>query len=356
MQHVVTDRSGSVLSRVPDSTLEWLLAEDNPAVAVFTRRTLQGEDPGASERLWMRRGEYEPVARILDAQLPDGSWEVPARDYKKYQGTLWQIHFLGELWADGTDERVKRSAEYAFSRQLADGSWSVSNMRASGSVTCLTANVGRALARLGWASDERIVRALDYCVTVHRELGAISCRPLDGYQLNGYCHMVTPKLLLFLAEVPRELWPDGAKELRDVCIAALRDKQVFRCLPAEAREFQEALSRARSAEWHELREKFIAERAPLHYRDKPGWLRFGYPLSYNSDVLEATWALAVSGETRRPEYDAALGAIESAADAQMRWTMRNTLNGKMLADVEKKGEPSKWLTLRALQVLAHFAA
>jgi hypothetical protein len=31
--------------------------------------------------------------------------------------------------------------------------------------------------------------------------------------------------------------------------------------------------------------------------------------------------------------------------------MRTSFNGKMLADVEKRGAPSKWLTLRALQVL-----
>jgi hypothetical protein len=44
--------------------------------------------------------------------------------------------------------------------------------------------------------------------------------------------------------------------------------------------------------------------------------------------------------------------VKAAADDQMRWTLRNTLNGKMLADVETKGGPSKWLTLRALRVLA----
>jgi hypothetical protein len=31
--------------------------------------------------------------------------------------------------------------------------------------------------------------------------------------------------------------------------------------------------------------------------------------------------------------------------------MRNSFNGKMIADVETKGEPSRWLTLRSLQVL-----
>jgi hypothetical protein len=40
----------------------------------------------------------------------------------------------------------------------------------------------------------------------------------------------------------------------------------------------------------------------------------------------------------------------------MRWTMRSSHNGKMIADVETKGAPSKWLTLRALQVLSHFEA
>lgn len=38
----------------------------------------------------------------------------------------------------------------------------------------------------------------------------------------------------------------------------------------------------------------------------------------------------------------------------MRWTLRNTFNGRMIADVETKGEPSKWLTLRALQVIEAF--
>ena len=36
----------------------------------------------------------------------------------------------------------------------------------------------------------------------------------------------------------------------------------------------------------------------------------------------------------------------------MRWKLRNSFNGKMLADVENEGRSrSKWLTLRALQVL-----
>jgi hypothetical protein len=342
--------------RIPVGTTEWLLAEDNPAVSVLTRRLLlQVADDSTAASAWSRRNDYAPVAEILRKQRDDGSWAPPERDYQKYGGSLWQIHLLGELWANGDDERVRRGAEYAFRRQLPDGSWSCWNMQPSRSIPCLTANVGRALARLGYAGDERVRSALDYCIRLFRDLGAVDCRLASGCQLNGYCHMVIPKLLLFLAEIPRGTWPDGAAELRDECIGKLREKSISRSLPVEARAFNELLRSASASDYVDLRERFLAEHPILHYQDKPGWLRFGFPLSYNSDTLEALYALSLHDEPRRPEYEAALNLAEAAGDANMQWSMRNSLNGKMLADIETRGAPSKWLTHRALLVLMHFS-
>lgn len=342
--------------RVPHETLDWLAEHDNPAVAVLTRRDLLGERPAADlDGLWARRNEYAPVARILDLMDADGSWAPPTRDYQKYGGSLWQIHFLGELYANGDDERVQQAATYAFSRQKADGGWSA-NPSASYEMPCLTANVGRALARMGWSEDPRISGAIGSIVDGYRRLGFLGCSGMTPFSLNGYCHMLTPKVLLFLAEVPRDLWPDGAVELRNACVEALRDKEVFRSLPAEFKEFQAEIWPLKAAERADARDRFVAEHQPLHYREKPGWLRFGYPLSYNSDALEALLALAMIGEPRRPEYEAAIELVRSTADRELRWTLRTTFNGKMLADVEKKGSPSKWLTWRALRVLAGFEA
>jgi bacterioferritin (cytochrome b1) len=163
--------------------------------------------------------------------------------------------------------------------------------------------------------------------------------------------MLTVKELLFLAEVPAELWPDGAAEFRDACISHLRDKQVFRSLPVEAHEYNDVLWSMPPAERAGLRERFLAEHPELHFKEKAGWLRFGYPLSYNSDVLEALWALMRIGEPPRAEYQSGIDVVREAADKQMRWKLRNSFNGKMLADVETRGQPSKWLTLHALQVL-----
>ena len=345
-----------ILSRVPEATLEWLLGEDNPAISVLTRRTLLGQaDDAAVGRLWARRNDYPPITAILDAQRDDGSWEVPQRDYQKYRGSLWQLVFLGELWADGTDERLQRAADYAFSRQKANGGWSA-NPKASYEMPCLTANVGRGLARMGWARDARVAHALDSIVQGYRTLGFIGCSDMQPFSLNGYCHMLTPKVLMVLGEVPHELWPEGATELRDACVAALRDKEVFRSLPAEFKEFQAEIWPVPKAQREQAREAFLAEHAPLHYSDKPGWLRFGFPLSYNSDALEALAALVAVSERRRPEYEPAIEAVERAADGPMRWPLKTSFNGKMIGDVECKGAPSKWLTLRALQVLEWFAA
>jgi hypothetical protein len=341
-----------ILTEVPAETVGWLLEAENPAVAVLPRRALLGEtEDAATAALWEHRNGCAPVATILDAQLEDGSWATPSQDYKKYQGSLWQVHLLGELWASGDDPRVHRAAEYAFSRQMPDGSWSASNMRANGSIACLTANVARALARMGWARDERVIAALVNLVDLYRELGIIDCRWGRESQLNGYCHMLTVKELLFLGEIPSELWPDGAAELRDACVAQLRDKQIFRSLPVESAEFNDAFWSAKAAERTGLRERFLAEHPELHYKDKAGWLRFGYPLSYNSDALEALCALRSVGETPRAEYQPAIDLVRATADKQMRWALKNSFNGKMFADVEAKGQPSKWLTLRALQVL-----
>ncbi|MDO8846836.1 MAG: hypothetical protein Q7W51_00400 [Coriobacteriia bacterium] len=352
---------------VPDPTIAWLTAEDNPAVAVLVSREVLGESvTPALDALWSRRNEYEPVARILDLMDEDGSWGRPSQDYRKYGGSLWQVHFLGELYASGDDERVQAAAAYAFSRQLEDGSWSC-NGRPAASIPCLTANVGRALARLGYADDERLTNALAYCVKLLDTFGCLTCGAIYSQKddapkdwgassstLNGYCHMLAPKLLLFLAEMPQTSWPDGAEPLRDECVRVLRDKQVHRCLPEEGREFFDVFYTAKSSERDGLRERYLGEHPLLHYKEKAGWLRFGYPLSYNSDALEALFALALHGGPARPEYEPALDVVRAAADDQMRWKLRNTFNGKMLADVEEKGQPSRWLTYRALRVLQHF--
>lgn len=65
--------------------------------------------------------------------------------------------------------------------------------------------------------------------------------------------------------------------------------------------------------------------------------------------------LADLGYGGDPRLRNALQLILSKQDTQGRWKLENTLNGKMWIDIEKRGEPSKWITLRALRVLKRCA-
>ena len=47
----------------------------------------------------------------------------------------------------------------------------------------------------------------------------------------------------------------------------------------------------------------------------------------------------------------ALELVRNKQDAGGRWPLEYTYNGKTWVDIEKKGQPSKWVTLRALRVL-----
>ena len=44
--------------------------------------------------------------------------------------------------------------------------------------------------------------------------------------------------------------------------------------------------------------------------------------------------------------------VAAKADPEGRWILQDTFNGRFWVDIETKGEPSRWLTLRALRTLA----
>jgi hypothetical protein len=88
---------------------------------------------------------------------------------------------------------------------------------------------------------------------------------------------------------------------------------------------------------------------------KPGWKRFGFPLMYQTDALEILAVLgklgALAEDVRDERTDEALDLVRSRQGADGRWKLQTTQNGKFVVDIEAKGRPSHWVTLRALQVL-----
>jgi len=100
--------------------------------------------------------------------------------------------------------------------------------------------------------------------------------------------------------------------------------------------------------------RFLDEEGFGAREPKSGWRKFGFPLNYNSDILEALLALAQIGTPMSPALEGALDIVRHKRSEAGTWALDNTLNGKMWADVEEKRKPSKWITLAALRVLSHF--
>ena len=90
---------------------------------------------------------------------------------------------------------------------------------------------------------------------------------------------------------------------------------------------------------------------PYTGRVSPTWFKLGFPLSYWSDVLETAAVLVQAGFGTDPRVVPVLSLIIGKQDAHGRWRLENSLNGKMWVDIERRGKPSKWVTLRVLRVL-----
>jgi hypothetical protein len=50
----------------------------------------------------------------------------------------------------------------------------------------------------------------------------------------------------------------------------------------------------------------------------------------------------------------AVDLVVSKQDSQGRWKMENTFNDRFHVSIEQKGKSSKWITLKALEVLKEF--
>jgi hypothetical protein len=334
----------------PPDPIPWLL-EGDPSVRYFTLTRLLGAAPDAPEVREARRAIMAEgtVPRILGAKGADGHWEGPDRFYTaKYRGTVWQLVILAELGADGADERVRAACEAILrdSQDPESGGFSEKRSKKAGGglhssvYPCLTGNLVFSLVRLGMLGDPRVQRAVDWITTYQRfddaEGDAPTGWPYDRLEIcwgRHTCHMGVVKALKALAEVPPE-----------------------RRSPAARRTIAEG------AEY--LLRHHVHRRSHRLTRDsKPGWRRFGFPLMYQTDALEILLVLTrlgqqgvttpggtpVLGDERMRE---ALDLVASKQGAQGHWTLESTFNGKWHTDIEAKGEPSRWVTLRALEVLA----
>ncbi|MBP8000249.1 MAG: nitrogen fixation protein NifH [Chloroflexi bacterium] len=326
--------------------LPWLLEPDseNPGVRYFALTELLARPHDAPDVMAARGAAMTggPVPLILSHQKPDGRWSdaIGPGYYPKYTGTLWSVIFLAQLGADGRDPRVRAGCNYVLEHARSSYGGLSADGKPSGMIHCLQGNAAAALLDLGWWGDERLDVALDWLARSITGEGIAAAEQRDApvryYRsgnsgpgficgANNYlpCAWGAVKAMLALSKVPEP-------ERTPVIQAAITQGMAFLlgCDPAVANY-------------------------PMGFATKPSrsWFQFGYPLGYVTDVLQNLEVLTALGYGDDPRLQPAIALLLSKQDAQGRWKLEYTYNGKTWADVERKGQPSKWVTLRALRVL-----
>jgi hypothetical protein len=314
--------------------LPWLLEYDaaNPGVPYFALRDLLDRPDDAPEVVAAQAAVRTtgPVPAILAAQEADGYWVTPGAGYApKYRGTLWSVLFLAQLGCCGQDERVRRAVDYVLNHAQTQAGAISCNGTPSAAIHCLWGNMVRALLDLGMWGDERLARAIDLLArSVTGDGYGTYLR--SGIQAPGFvcaanyglpCGWGATRVLWALNAVPPEGRTPAVDTAVDSCIDFLLAYDIAR------------------ADY------------PYQERISSSWFKFGYPLGYVSDVLLNLEVLTEAGVVDDQRLNDAVELVLSKQDGQGRWKLEYGYHGKLWMDVEKKGQSSKWVTLRAMRVL-----
>jgi hypothetical protein len=347
---------------------DWLLENDKtqPAIRYYTLRDILGRDENdkevkAAKAAIMTSG---PVPVILAAQHHEGYWGERPR----YTGTMPALVFMAQLGADGADPRIHAGCEILLSRFI-DSGGSLRGLSLIGAPSdfnyCAAGIMGAALIDFGWLNDQRLQTAMEWLAQTITGEGVADASNRDTNKRH---------------EKSRNSSPPFACSHRNANLpcawGAIKAMIALNKIPPAKRtkNTQEAIKRG--VDFLLSHDPAVAD-YPFGTGNRPSsnWFKFYYPLRSEADVLQNLEVLIALGQARNPRLANALDLVMSKQNQQGRWLLERTykeladtqekkvfywyqnslrlyINYKDLADIqEKKGQPSKWVTLRALRVL-----
>ena len=340
-----------------DSPIDWLLERTNPSVRYFTLRQIMGKAHTDPEVLEAKRRipESAPVQRIMQKQNPAGYWEKPGNPYlPKYKSSYWTLMVLGSLGMDRTHETVARACEFIFQFQHDDGGFccdiaesasrtyeyrlrkgwehrsreeSVSSLIFESQLSCLTGNMVAALVRMGFEDDPRVRKAVDWLVRVQNKDGGWLCPHWKAHAKDKHgCFMGT----ICPMEAFGEMRSEGlTKEMRAAISAGSEFLLAHRLFRAD------------------------------HHNGrviKPLWLELGFPWFYDYSTLRGLDVLTKLGYVSDPRLRDAVEDLLLKRQGNGTWILERSPAGRMQTDLERVGQPSKWITLIALRILKRLRA
>lgn len=312
--------------------MDWLLEEDQPAMRYLTLTELLGrpeEDPEVRDARETMPGRGW-AADILARQDPAGWWVSKDAFYRpKYLSSNWMLLILADLGMTRKDPRIRRAADEWIKRfAKPDGGFGMDGSKSSH--LCVVGNTARALVQFGYADHPKVAKSFEWMEKNRSHLGGWSCFG-SGRNLDSWEPMSA------FAVYPKSKWTAGMQR-------AVEEGATF---------FLE----------REL------EKQGDHYEP---WYRFHYPVHYYYDLLVGLDFMTALGYGNEPRLKPALSLLRKRRRSDGRWNLdavhpdveggikewyeKHPKDAPTPFALEKVGEPSKMITLRALRVLRRVGA
>lgn len=319
----------------------WLLEEENPSVRYYALKDIIGkpEDDAEVQNARQEIMQTGMVCDILDRQREPAYLKTyPSFYTSKYKGLVWQLIVLAELGAKANSQ-IKEQCAYLLnnSQEKEHGGFAMHTAAKAGGgritevIPCLTGNMVWSLIRFGYLDDPGVQKGIGWITRYMRFNDGVEVDPqvppYDRYEIcwgKHTCHMGIVKALKALSIIPEE---ERTGEINDTI-----QKAAEFILMHHIHKRSHDVSRV----------------------SKPGWLKFGFPLMYQTDALEILDILTGLG-IQDSRMDDAIHIVLSKQDETGRWKVENTYNSdRLLIPFEQKGAQSKWITLRAMRVLKRY--
>jgi len=330
--------------------LNWLLEEDEPSARYRTLADLQerGQNDQSVVTTWNRIGKVGWASKILAKQKENTYWDNPKSCYvPKFSACSWQLVVLADLGVSSKDLRVSRAVDHFL--ELHNVETGGISLRPKGHEKfephiCATGNMVRTLAKMGYAEDHRVLRAMDWLLSKQLADGGWNCSPAGKH--GSFMSVIQPLWALseMMAHDARQGWEASAKRGAEF----LLKHQVYRSDKDDSVVMLD-------------------------------FLRLHYPLHYCYDFLHGLRVLTELGVKNDPRMNDAVSLLLEKRLPDGKWNLDGVYRGwrhahamhgeetvsrpeerelitqgwgtERASQIEEAGKPSKWITLQALLVL-----
>ena len=335
---------------VSNNVLNWLLEEDEPSARYHTLVDLQerGQNDQRVVSTRNRIGKVGWGSKILANQKENTYWDNPQSCYiPKFSACSWQLVVLADLGLTSKDLRVGKAVDHLLELHNVD-SGGIS-LRPKGNTKfephiCATGNMVRTLARMGYAEDHRVLRAMDWLLSKQLPDGGWNCSPPGKH--GSFMSTIQPLWALseMMSHDARQGWEASAKKGADFLLK------------------------------HRVYQSDKDDSVILL-----DFLRLHYPLHYCYDFLHGLRVLTELGVKNDPRMNNAVSLLLEKRLPDGKWNLdgvyrgwrhANAMHGEETVSrpeerelitqgwgteralqIEEAGKPSKWITLQALLVL-----